>query len=130
MIFIGKPLTNVFELEGVQTNYLKNIKVYSYAPDNNWKGITPPYAYMTTFSELKITEWSDTGVELVIHTDEWNSNISDSFIELQFANGDGSENVLTFIAKPSARKIAIPKFRRETITGLKMYAIFDNLSAN
>ncbi|MGB5531064.1 MAG: hypothetical protein WBQ32_13950, partial [Ignavibacteriaceae bacterium] len=34
MIFIGKPLTNVFELEGVQTNYLKNIKVYSYAPDN------------------------------------------------------------------------------------------------
>lgn len=130
LIFIGKPLTNVFELEGIETNYLKNIKVYSYMPDNNWKGINPPYGYLTSFAELKITDWNDTGVELIIYTDDWNANIDDTFIEVQFANLDGTNDVLTYIAKPSARKISVPKFRRETIIGLKMYALFNNLNAD
>lgn len=130
MIFIGKPLNNVFDLEGIQTNNLKNIKIYYYTPGNNGHGISPPYEYMTSFSELKINDWRDTGGELIIESDDWNTNISDTFIELEFGDLDSGNNVLTYIAKPSEQKISIPKFSKELITGLKVYALYDNLRVN
>ena len=129
MVFIGKPLSNVFELKGIETSFLKNIKVYAYNPENNLIDIKPPYVYLTLFAEIKITEWNDTGDELLIYIDDWNANIGDTFIEIKFNNSDPSDYGLTFIAKPTSQIITVPKtFINETVTGLKMYSLFDNLS--
>ncbi len=130
MIFIGRPLTNVFNLNGIETKYLKNIKLYTYNSEDSWKGIAPPYNYMTSFHQLRITNWSDNGSALVIYTNDWSSNVSDTFLEIRYVNqSHGSENILTYVAKPSAGKIAVPKIVKGTITGLKMYALFDDMNA-
>ena len=126
MIFVGKPKTNIIQLDNVEIKNLQSAKVYAYIPQVDWKGIQPPYNYLTIFDELVVDDWNVSDEEIVIYTDDWKANLSDTFVELTLSNQDQPSFVLTYISKPDNGKVTVPKFIKETIIKVKMYGFFNN----
>lgn len=125
MLFIDRPKSNVFQLENVVTNELKNVKVYAYINDNDINGINPTYDYLTSFGEMTINNWnvSEDGIE--IYTDDWNQGLGDTFVEFSVSNADYQSFVLTYIARPTNGKIVLPRFVKGLITQVKMFGFFN-----
>ena len=127
LIFVGKPTSNLIKLENIELKNLKSVKVYAYIPDLNGNGIAHPYNYLTKFEELEIEQWSSGNAEIIIITNEWKSNLADTFVELNVVNGDELNYVLAYIARPDHGKIVLPKFVKGTITEVKMYGHFNEV---
>ncbi len=126
MIFVGKPNSNIIQLNGVHERSLTGVKVYVYVPGNHWQGISPPYNYLTSFEELTVNEWTVSNNQILIFSKDWNPNLSDTFIEFTFADKSRQNHVLTYIANPTAGKITLPKFMKDEITQIRMYGLFNN----
>lgn len=126
MIFVGKPNTNIIRVNGILEHTLKSVKVYAYIPNNDWKGITPPYNYLTSFEELVIDEWNISNNQILIYYGDWKPNLRDTFLELTIASSSKQNYLLTYIASPSEGKVIIPKFMKEKIIQIKSYGIFDD----
>lgn len=129
LIFVGKPGTNVIILNNVSYNKIKSVKVYAYIPGVDSKGIVQPYNYLTKFNELEIAQWGVQGGEIQIVTEDWQPNLSDTFVqfELKIPDNNNPEYILTYISRPQTGKIILPKFLKESIKDVKMFGHFHEL---
>ena len=131
LIFVGKPPTNVIQLNDISVKNITSVKVYAYVPDADGKGICPPFDYLTSFKELDVEYWNVQPNEIQIVTEDWKSNLTDSFVQLELLRPDydSPAYVLTYISRPDCGKIVLPKFLKESIKDVKIFGHFSEVAA-
>lgn len=103
MVFLEKPISNIFKLKGFNTVGLKNVKVYCYSPVSDIL-FEQPYPQQQSFNNIEI-QWSANYKGIQILLSGTAGDLGDSFVEITTSEG----SFVTFIDEPQSEKIFIPR---------------------
>ncbi len=118
MVYLEKPRSITFQLEGFKTTGLKNVKVYGFLPAYDIK-IQNPYPPQQFFNNIEVL-WSANEKEIeVLILDDYNRGLGDSFVEI--TNDEGI--YVAFIDVPTNKKIFIPNYGKPEVIGVKLYSL-------
>ena len=120
MVYLEKPSSSTFLLEGFETQGLKNVKVYGYEATNSINEIQNPYQSQQSFNNLD-TEWFANEKEIEILVQNNTRALGDTFAEI--TNDAGI--YVTFLGVPTTQKICIPNNGKPDITNVKLYSMMD-----
>ena len=103
LVYLEKPRTVSFQLDGCETNGLQGVKVYGYEPAVD-KRVISPYNPLREFDNVAV-QWFDNGrgINLKIQGDTRLYN--DSFVEVITSQG----SFVSFVDVPQSDNIFIPK---------------------
>lgn len=119
MVYLEKPRSAAFQVEGFKITGLKAVKVYCYELFTD-PGIQNPYLPLQSFNNVEM-QWSANDEEIQILLYDNFGDLGDSFAEI--TTTDGSFTV--FIDKPNNKEILIPKYAKPTTTGVKLYSLLN-----
>ena len=114
MVYLEKPKSSTFKLDNLETEGLKDIKVYGYEPVSD-NSIQHPYFPQQSFNNIGI-QWSANEKEIQILIQ---GPIQDTFVEI--TNDEGT--FVTFIGVPDSKQIFIPNYGNPETTNVKLYCM-------
>jgi len=119
MVYLEKPSSSTFQLEGFETENLIDVKVYCYVPVTD-PGIKHPYPMQQSFNDIEIQWFADhNGIELILPPT--GTGLGDSFVEISSDEG----SVVVFIGIPDNTEIFIPYNGDSAITSVNLYSMQD-----
>jgi hypothetical protein len=117
MVYLEKPRTVTFQIEGFRTTGLKAVKVYYYALFTD-PGIQNPYLPLQSFNDVEM-QWSANDEEIQILLNDNFGDLGDSFAEITTTDG----SFAVFVDKPNSKEILIPKYGKPVTTGVKLFSM-------
>jgi len=117
MVYLEKPRSVSFQLEGFKTSGLKDVKVYCYVLNPDEWPVQHPYPPQYTFSNYEV-QWlaEELGITLILDN---SIQYGDTFIEIITTEG----SFTTFIDIPRDLKIFIPLNGNPATKSVNLYSI-------
>ena len=102
MVYLERPASTTFKLEGFETRGLKSVKVYCYEPATD-PGVQSPYHPLNYFSDVYL-QWSASPTKIEVNILDNSRKFGDTFAEITTDEG----SFVVFIGIPSSTQITIP----------------------
>ena len=118
MVVVNNLESNIIYLTGYSDRNLSEIKVYY-----PLQGIIVPEPGLpdfTSFEEMKVDSWETNNESIVVMTPDWNSTLTETFIEIQMKY----QSVLVYASKPSAKEFVLPLYGDKGVTSVNLYGLF------
>ncbi len=117
MVYLEKPRSVTFQIDGFRTTGLKVVKVYYYALFTD-PGIQNPYQPLQSFNDVEM-QWSANGEEVQILLNDNFGDLGDSFVEITTTDG----SFAVFVDNPNSKEILIPKYDKPVTTKVKLFSM-------
>ncbi len=117
LVYLERPRSATFQIDGVQTTDLKDVKVYCYEPSMD-KPIQYPYHPQQLFNDIAI-QWSANHKEIEILIQDNIDILGDTFVEI---TTDENSYVL-FIGMLQNSNISIPNYGDPEVINVKIYSL-------
>jgi len=117
LVYLEKPRSLTFQIDGVQTRLLKDVKVYCYEPSVD-RPIQHPYHPQQLFNHIP-TQWSANHKEIEILIQDNFDILGDTFVELIT---DENSHV-SFIGVLENNIISIPNYVDHELTSVQIYSL-------